>query len=127
MNPYIGHRYNSFKVILHGEKLVIIYSVHKLIKTSYKVEQLRLSVDSLNREICVYQAKLPTAGSARAVANPGPSSHILELFDKHVAGCTMQNWKYWVFSRLMQPLLQVSFGQFSQITPNLTITNNKIH
>ena len=69
----------------------------------------------------MYQAQLPTAGSARAVANPGPSSHILELFDKHVAGCTMQNWKYWVFSRLMQPLLQVSFGQLIPILILLSI------
>ena len=25
-----------------------------------------------------------------------------ELFDQHTAACTMQNWKYWVFSRVMQ-------------------------
>ena len=27
------------------------------------------------------------------------------LFERHVASCSLQNWKYWVFSRIMQPLL----------------------
>jgi hypothetical protein len=27
------------------------------------------------------------------------------MFERHVASCSLQNWKYWVFSRIMQPLL----------------------
>ena len=30
-----------------------------------------------------------------------------ELFDQHTAACTMQNWKYWVFSRVMQVIAQL--------------------
>jgi len=72
---------------------------------SREVEQLRRSVDSLNLEIAGYQAQLPTAGSAKGAA-VSEFSQLQPLFDKHVATCTMQNWKYWVFSRLMQPLLE---------------------
>jgi len=72
---------------------------------SKEVDQLRHSVDSLNQEIASYQAQLPTAGSAKSAAVSQPSQ-LQYLFDKHVATCTMQNWKYWVFSRLMQPLLE---------------------
>lgn len=72
---------------------------------SREVDQLRRSVDSLNQEIAGYQAQLPTAGSAKSAAVSHPSQ-LQYLFDKHVATCTMQNWKYWVFSRLMQPLLE---------------------
>eukprot|EP00092_Neocalanus_flemingeri_P006005 GFUD01006467.1.p1 GENE.GFUD01006467.1~~GFUD01006467.1.p1 ORF type:complete len:854 (-),score=169.48 GFUD01006467.1:652-3213(-) len=72
---------------------------------SREVDQLRRSVDSLNQEISGYQAQLPTAGSAKSAAVSQPSQ-LQYLFEKHVATCTMQNWKYWVFSRLMQPLLE---------------------
>ncbi len=42
------------------------------------------------------------------------SDHLQVLFDKHVAACTMQNWKYFVFSKLMHPLLE-SFDRYSII------------
>ena len=28
------------------------------------------------------------------------------MFDSHVASCTMKNWKYFVFSKIMRPLLE---------------------
>ena len=44
-------------------------------------------------------------GSAAVLQGRG-DSQLQTLFDKHVATCTMQNWKYFVFSRLMRPLLE---------------------
>ena len=71
---------------------------------SKEVNQLRQSVDQLNRDIALLQSQLPSAGSA---PNPDtrPDSSLQVLFDNHVSACTMQNWKYWVFSLVMQPLL----------------------
>ena len=43
-------------------------------------------------------------GSAK-VRPGGEPGQLQTLFERHVAACTMQNWKYWVFSKLMQPLL----------------------
>lgn len=72
-----------------------------------EVETLRQSVETLNQEIFSYQAELPTAGSSKRTVNGAMSdSQLQSLFERHVAACTRQNWKYWVFSRIMQPLLE---------------------
>ena len=86
-----------------------------------EVEQLMSSVEELNKDIARYQLQLPTAGEAchqvtfiivhsvtgSAKVRTGSESDQLQvLFDKHVATCTMQNWKYFVFSKLMHPLLE---------------------
>jgi len=69
-----------------------------------EVEGLRRTVELLNKDIAARQAQLPNAGSA---PNPDtkPASQLPQLFDSHVAACTMQNWKYWIFSLIMKPLL----------------------
>lgn len=69
-----------------------------------EVMALRTSVEQLNQEILGFQAQLPTAGSAKGSLVAGPS-RLPQLFDRHIAACTLHNWKYWVFSRIMQPLL----------------------
>ena len=61
-------------------------------------------MQELNADIAKYQLQLPTAGSAK-VRSGGEPGQLQTLFERHVAACTMQNWKYWVFSKLMQPLL----------------------
>jgi len=69
-----------------------------------EVEELRRTVEQLNKDIAVKQAQLPNAGSA---PNPStkPETKLPQLFENHVAACTMQNWKYWIFSLIMKPLL----------------------
>ena len=78
-----------------------------------EVETLTKSVQALNTEILTFQSQLPTAGSAvgRAGRGDSSSSQLQRLFDRHVAACTIQNWKYWVFSRLIHPLLD-SFERY---------------
>ena len=71
-----------------------------------EVLALRSSVDLLSQEIAVFQGQLPTAGSAHGSMGAAGPSCLQDLFDEHIAACTMQNWKYWVFSRMMQPLLE---------------------
>ena len=70
-----------------------------------EVETLRKSVQALNAEIANFQSQLPTAGSAVG-RGPREDSPLQRLFERHVAACTMQNWKYFVFSRLVHPLLE---------------------
>jgi len=69
------------------------------------VQALRSEAEQLSQEIAEFQAQLPTAGSAKGAVGTSPS-RLQELFDHHTTACTMQNWKYWVFSRIMQPLLE---------------------
>ena len=53
------------------------------------------------------------AGSAAGRAGR-EESRLESLFDSHVATCTMQNWKYFVFSKIMRPLLE-SYERYSKI------------
>ena len=86
-----------------------------------EVETLRQSVRALNTEILHYQSQLPTAGSA--VGQPGPGdSQLQRLFDRHVAACTIQNWKYFVFSRLVHPLLD----SFERLVPPHTWISSEV-
>ena len=82
-----------------------------------EVLALRSSVDLLNQEIAAFQGQLPTAGSAHASMGSAGPSRLQELFDQHIAACTMQNWKYWVFSRMMQPLLESYDRTVSSTSP----------
>merc|ERR1712083_31029 len=67
-----------------------------------ELDKLRKSVEELNICISGYQAQLPTGGSTSG----DHPSQLQTLFNNHVVTCTMMNWKYWVFSRMMQPLLE---------------------
>ena len=101
-----------------------------------EISCLRSSVETLTEEIARFQAQLPTQGSApkTTVLNRCKlwfidrlicwlidllidrlidwfihwfrKSELQSMFDHHVAVCTVQNWKYWVFSKMMQPLLE---------------------
>ena len=84
-----------------------------------EVETLRKSVQALNAEIANFQSQLPTAGSA-AGRGGREESQLQRLFDRHVAACTMQNWKYFVFSRLIHPLLD----SFERLVPS-GVTDSK--
>ena len=66
---------------------------------------MRESVQALTSEITQFQSLLPSQGAAPSCVQ-NRSSQLENLFEQHVAACTMQNWKYWVFSKIMHPLLE---------------------
>lgn len=67
-----------------------------------EVETLRRSVEILQEDIRCSQKQLPSGGSAVSTEQ----SLLQEMFCRHVESCTRQNWKYWVFSRIMEPVLE---------------------
>ena len=60
----------------------------------------------LNADIEKCQSKLAAASGCEDVGNNSTASqsHLEASFQEHVANCTIRNWRYWVFSLLMQPL-----------------------
>ncbi|XP_065344094.1 MLX-interacting protein isoform X3 [Cloeon dipterum] len=67
-----------------------------------EIALLRSEIDSLNTSISNVQALLPASG---APVSHQRSTRMMEMFDDYVRVCTLQNWKFWVFSFLMRPLL----------------------
>merc|ERR1711997_961849 len=98
----------------------------QLMKTSEHIEQLQEENDHLSREIEMLRNSSKTllsdiAGFQNKLSfNPSqtPSSqqskeegtNLSNLFSDHIKSSTQQNWKYWIFSRLMRPL-QESFDR----------------
>ena len=98
----------------------------QLIKTSEHIEQLQEENDHLSREIEMLRNSSKTllsdiAGFQNKLSfnsSQTPSSqqskekgtNLSNLFSDHIKSSTQQNWKYWIFSRLMRPL-QESFDR----------------
>ena len=98
----------------------------QLIKTSEHIEQLQEDNDHLSRDIEMLRSSSKTllsdiAGFQNKLSfnsSQTPSSqqskekgtNLSNLFSDHIKSSTQQNWKYWIFSRLMRPL-QESFDR----------------
>ena len=87
-----------------------------------KIEAHRAKIATLNQQIEGLQNNLAVSSGSGSPSS-GPESKLLmrELFNVHVRDCTLQNWKYWIFSRLMKPLLEsfngsVNTGSFEDLT-----------
>ena len=92
-----------------------------LIVVLWQVASLRRSVSELQAEIDLLQSGLPAGSASSAVPSAAGSLHTMfsrykttqcnvvrlqhSLICRHVEDCTRHNWKYWVFSRLLEPLL----------------------
>lgn len=68
-----------------------------------EAELLRQQRDSLNESISLYQKQLPASGAPIPCQK---TNRMKELFDDYVRIQTLQNWKFWIFSLLMEPLLE---------------------
>jgi len=79
-----------------------------------EVETLRHSVEILNEDLRSSHAQLPSRGSAAVTCE---ASRLQDMFCKHVDHCTRQNWKYWVFSRIMKPVLESFESTVSSSSP----------
>ena len=94
----------------------------QLMKTSEHIEQLQEDNDQLSREIEMlrtssqtllsditgFQNKLSFNSSQAPFSQQrkGEGNNLYSLYSDHIASSTQQNWKYWIFSRLMRPLLE---------------------
>jgi len=86
-----------------------------------EISQLRKTVETLTSDITQFQGTLASSGQANNAVHHIGRTDIERMFTQHVSSCTMQNWKYWVFSKLMNPLLisydkTVSTNSFSDMT-----------
>ncbi|XP_023240604.1 carbohydrate-responsive element-binding protein-like [Centruroides sculpturatus] len=82
-----------------------------------EAELLRQKRDSLNESISLYQKQLPATGAPIPCQK---TNRMRELFDDYVRTQTLQNWKFWIFSLLMEPLLEayndtVSTGSINEL------------
>ncbi|KAI1301601.1 MLX-interacting protein [Halotydeus destructor] len=64
---------------------------------------LKQQIERLNKEIGDFQSQLPATGAPMACHRTGRTK---ELFGNYVADRTQQNWKFWVFSIMMESLLE---------------------
>jgi len=75
---------------------------------SREIEMLRSSSQTLLTDITGFQNKLSFNSSQEPFSqqrkDEGQSLH--NLYSDHTVSSTQQNWKYWIFSRLMRPLLE---------------------
>nr|CAD7444969.1 unnamed protein product [Timema bartmani] len=72
-----------------------------------EMDSLKQQIESLNAAISNCQSMLPATG---APVSRQRSSKMKEMFDEYVRVRTLENWKFWIFSILFEPLL-VSFNQ----------------
>ncbi|KAJ9596439.1 hypothetical protein L9F63_012523 [Diploptera punctata] len=67
------------------------------------MDSLRQQIDCLNTAISNCQAMLPATG---APVSRQRASKMKEMFDEYVRIRTLENWKFWIFSILLEPLLE---------------------
>ncbi|RWS25823.1 MLX-interacting protein-like protein [Leptotrombidium deliense] len=66
-------------------------------------EMLTKQIESLNTTISVFQGQLPATGAPFSCQRTG---QIKENFDAYVEERIMKNWKFWIFSIIMKPMLE---------------------
>ncbi|XP_021937166.1 MLX-interacting protein isoform X4 [Zootermopsis nevadensis] len=67
-----------------------------------EMDSLRQQVECLNTAISNCQAMLPATG---APVSRQRASKMREMFDEYVRIRTLENWKFWILSVLLEPLL----------------------
>jgi len=113
--------FQKLSKILPGlsDSSVKVSKAAQLMKAADEIKTLKLDNDNLSQEIELLKATsaelLDSITScqndlscSRAVAFPNSeNNNSLEgLFDDHVKTCSLQNWKYWIFSQALRPILQ---------------------
>uniref|UniRef100_A0A4W5KSY1 BHLH domain-containing protein n=1 Tax=Hucho hucho TaxID=62062 RepID=A0A4W5KSY1_9TELE len=68
-----------------------------------EAQRLRGQILLLNSGINVYQLQLPATGMPITCQR---FDHMREKFTKYVRAQTLQNWKFWIFSIIVEPLFE---------------------
>ncbi|CAD1471883.1 unnamed protein product, partial [Heterotrigona itama] len=71
-----------------------------------EMDSLRHQIECLNTSISNCQSMLPATG---APISRHRTSKMKEMFDEYVRTRTRENWKFWIFSVLLEPLM-ISFN-----------------
>ncbi|XP_034241723.1 MLX-interacting protein [Thrips palmi] len=71
-------------------------------KLKDEMDELRLEIEKLNGAISNCQSMLPATG---APVSRHRASKMREMFEEYVRGQTLNNWKFWIFSLMVEPLL----------------------
>ncbi|XP_076232420.1 MLX interacting protein mondo isoform X2 [Calliopsis andreniformis] len=71
-----------------------------------EMDSLRHQIECLNTSISNYQSMLPATG---APISRHRTSRMKEMFDDYVRTRTRENWKFWIFSIVLEPLM-ISFN-----------------
>lgn len=70
---------------------------------------LKREIDNLKQTITAYQCQLPASGGP---INQG-SSQAREMLQGYIRARTLDNWKFWIFSQLIQPMFESYNGTVS--------------
>jgi MAX-like protein X len=68
-----------------------------------ETDLLKQQIENLNQTIGVYQSQLPATGAPVSCQRTGQTK---ELFENYVRERTQENWKFWIFSIIMDPLFE---------------------
>ncbi|KAF0290827.1 Carbohydrate-responsive element-binding protein [Amphibalanus amphitrite] len=68
-----------------------------------EADELKQEIERLNQQINNCQAMLPATG---APVTRAKQSKTQEMFDNYIRERTLQNWRFFVFSKLLPPLLE---------------------
>ncbi|XP_054857901.1 carbohydrate-responsive element-binding protein isoform X2 [Eublepharis macularius] len=75
-----------------------------------EAQRLRDQIGELNAAINLCQQQLPATG---VPITRQRFDQMRNMFDQYVRSCTLQNWKFWVFSIIMRPLFESFNGMVS--------------
>nr|XP_056721555.1 carbohydrate-responsive element-binding protein [Euleptes europaea] len=75
-----------------------------------EAQRLRDQIEDLNATINLCQQQLPATG---VPITRQRFDQMRDMFDQYVRSCTLQNWKFWVFSIIMRPLFESFNGMVS--------------
>lgn len=75
--------------------------------TNDKMDALRQEIDALNNSLSNLQTALPASGAPVSRQRTG---RVKELYQQYVRQRTLDNWKFWIFGLIFEPLM-TSFNQ----------------
>lgn len=75
--------------------------------TNEKMEALRREIETLNNSLSNLQTSLPASGAPVSRQRTG---RVKELYQQYVRQRTHDNWKFWIFGLIFEPLMN-SFNQ----------------
>uniref|UniRef100_A0A8C4WR70 MLX interacting protein like n=1 Tax=Gopherus evgoodei TaxID=1825980 RepID=A0A8C4WR70_9SAUR len=75
-----------------------------------EAQRLREQIEELNATINLCQQQLPATG---VPITRQRFDQMRDMFDEYVRSCTLQNWKFWVFSIIIRPLFESFNGMVS--------------
>ncbi|KAG8181810.1 hypothetical protein JTE90_001466 [Oedothorax gibbosus] len=68
-----------------------------------EAEMLKKQIDELNMAISLYQSQLPASGAPIPCQR---TNRMKEMFEAYVRTQTLQNWKFYIFSLIISPLVE---------------------